>query len=183
MLPDPATVNLQCHPAAPDGRVRAIAVTVARCPDGLSLAYRLTGDPVGLRLPEAHAAPLPAERLWAHTCCEVFLASAGAEAYREFNFSPNGQWARFDFSAYRQRVATPPGPPPIIQVNRGAGGLSLIAHLSADLLPPGELVLGLATVVEHADGGLRYWALRHPPGPPDFHHREGFALALPSLTP
>jgi hypothetical protein len=33
-------------------------------------------------------------------------------------------------------------------------------------------------VVEHVDGSHRYWALRHPSGQPDFHHREGFALAL-----
>jgi hypothetical protein len=33
-------------------------------------------------------------------------------------------------------------------------------------------------VIEAADGSLSYWALRHPPGKPDFHHRDAFALEL-----
>jgi hypothetical protein len=38
-------------------------------------------------------------------------------------------------------------------------------------------------VVLEEDGGalsgaLSYWALRHPPGKPDFHHPAGFALEL-----
>jgi hypothetical protein len=38
--------------------------------------------------------------------------------------------------------------------------------------------LGLSAVVEATDGGLSYWALRHPPGKPDFHHIDAFALQL-----
>jgi hypothetical protein len=34
--------------------------------------------------------------------------------------------------------------------------------------------------VEAAGGGLSYWALRHPPDKPDFHHRENFSLVLES---
>jgi hypothetical protein len=33
-------------------------------------------------------------------------------------------------------------------------------------------------VIETLDGSLSYWALRHPPGKPDFHHSESFALEL-----
>ena len=29
-----------------------------------------------------------------------------------------------------------------------------------------------------ACGGISYWALAHPPGKPDFHHADGFALEL-----
>jgi hypothetical protein len=175
----PRTLALHCHPDLPDGRVRGIAVTVARIPGaGLELAYRIEGDPAGLRLPDP-ARPLPPERLWAHTCCEAFVAAAGEAAYREFNFSPGGQWMRFDFAAYRQRSATPPGAPPALAVGRDPRGLTLTVRLPADQLPPGDWVLGLAAVVEHADGGLRYWALAHPPGRPDFHHRAGHLLTLP----
>ena len=38
--------------------------------------------------------------------------------------------------------------------------------------------LALAAVVEETSGALSYWALRHPPGAPDFHHADGFVLAL-----
>ena len=181
----PATVPhaLVCHPDTPDDAVRALEVTLARTPDGsLALAYRLEGDLAGLRIPDA-ATALPPERLWAHTCFEAFLAGAGDAAYREFNFSPNGQWMRFDFSAYRQRVASPAGPAPQIAVTRSADRLELRVHLAAELLPAGDFSLALTAVVEHADGSLRYRALRHPPGQPDFHHREGFALALKAAQP
>jgi hypothetical protein len=43
---------------------------------------------------------------------------------------------------------------------------------------PGRLLVGLCAVIEERDGRLSYWSLRHPPGRPDFHHREAFALEL-----
>jgi 23S rRNA (guanine745-N1)-methyltransferase len=59
-------------------------------------------------------------------------------------------------------------------------------RLAAKALPTGDgpLRLALTTVVELADGApgtLSYWALAHPAGKPDFHHRDGFVLALPDL--
>jgi hypothetical protein len=38
--------------------------------------------------------------------------------------------------------------------------------------------VGLSAVIEEVDGSKSYWALRHPPGQPDFHHRDCFALRL-----
>lgn len=40
--------------------------------------------------------------------------------------------------------------------------------------------LGLSMVIEEVCGTKSYWALRHPPGKPDFHHRHCFAIELPS---
>ena len=177
------TLALACHPDAPDAAVQGIAVSLTRAPDGsLALRYRLAGTLAALRIPDA-ATPLPPERLWAHTCFELFVAEPGTDAYREFNFSPGGQWMRFDFCAYRQRVASPAGPAPQIVVQAGDGVLELRALLPAQLLPPGDLILGLTAVVENKDGAHRYWALRHPAGQPDFHHRDGFAFALKVSTP
>ena len=81
-------------------------MTLAAGPDRLVIRYRLDGDLAALRVPDP-ATPLPPERLWAHTCFELFVAQAGVAGYREFNFSPNGQWMRFDFADYRQRIASP----------------------------------------------------------------------------
>jgi hypothetical protein len=36
----------------------------------------------------------------------------------------------------------------------------------------------LAAVIEDENGGLSYWALRHPPGKPDFHHPNAFAMTI-----
>ena len=64
-------------------------------------------------------------------------------------------------------------------MHRPGDRLGLEAEISRDFLPPGNsLRLGLSAVVEDADGGLSYWALRHPPGKPDFHHTDAFALQL-----
>ena len=58
----------------------------------------------------------------------------------------------------------------------------MTASLSEDALPwdrTGEL--GISAVIEEQDGRLSYWALAHPPGKPDFHHRDCFALRLPPV--
>ena len=156
-------------------------------PDGgLALCWRLTGELAALRIPDA-ATALPPERLWAHTCFEAFVGTPGGAAYREFNFSPNGQWMRFDFSGYRERVEAPRLPAPAIDIRCAGDVLELAVRLGAPHLPPGELRVGLTAVVE-AVGGCdsgrhSYWSLRHPVGKPDFHHREGLALALRVPTP
>ena len=40
------------------------------------------------------------------------------------------------------------------------------------------LRIAVAAVIEDGAGRLSYWALRHPPGRPDFHHRDNFVLEL-----
>jgi hypothetical protein len=64
---------------------------------------------------------------------------------------------------------------PRIAVRRGPGKLELEALIRVE---GSRLLIGLAAVIEAADGSLSYWALRHPPGKPDFHHRGAFALEL-----
>ena len=99
--------------------------------------------------------------------------------YREFNFSPSGEWAVYAFRGYRDggmlEVELAPG----IVVRRTMNRLELDAKIHQDFLPPGrQLQMGLSAVVEDADGKLSYWALRHPPGKPDFHHTDAFVLQL-----
>lgn len=52
-----------------------------------------------------------------------------------------------------------------------------LSEISA--LSPNEMWrVGLSAVIEETDGTKSYWALRHPPGKPDFHHPDCFALEL-----
>jgi hypothetical protein len=68
---------------------------------------------------------------------------------------------------------------PGIVVRRTGQRLELDAKIGQELLPAGRaLRLGLSMVVEDTDGVLSYWALRHPPGKPDFHHTDAFASQL-----
>ena len=39
--------------------------------------------------------------------------------------------------------------------------------------------IGLSVVLEEKRGAKSYWALAHPPGKPDFHHSDCFALQIP----
>ena len=166
---------LERHPASPCAALRGIEATVTRAADGsLQLAYRLDGDLDRLRIPQARA-PRIAERLWQHTCCELFIAHVSGPAYHEFNFSPSGEWAAYRFERYREGVPFEAADPKI-RVRRTATSLKLEARI---IYPqPGRLRIGLSAVIEETDGTLSYWALRHAPGKPDFHHRDTFALEL-----
>jgi hypothetical protein len=147
----------------------------------LALRYRIEGDLERLRIPPPRA-PAPGERLWQHLCCEVFVAPAPACAYREFNFSPSGEWAAYAFARYRE--GAPLGvPDPGIAVRTEAQALELSACIAVE---PGKLRVALCVVIEERDGALSgafsgafsYWALRHSAARPDFHHPDGFALEI-----
>lgn len=179
-------LSLLPHPTTACPAVQAITVQAAFGADGrLALAYSLQGDLDRLAIPAARP-PAPVEGLWQHTCFEAFIGAAGSRAYREFNFSPSGQWAAFAFSGYRQReeAVLPALAVPGIVVRRLPGRLELDAILDRALLPAlaaGEPVeIGLSAVIEAADGCRSYWALAHPAAQPDFHHRLAFTLTLPT---
>lgn len=149
----------------------------ARPEGGARFVFELQGDPAALRVP-APLTPAPADGLWAHTCFEVFLGVPGEDGYREFNFSPSGQWAVYEFSRYRERERVLDVAPQIRCTARD-DGLTLEAELPAAALPPAAtLQVGLAAVIERSDGELEYWAVHHPAERPDFHHRNGFVLIL-----
>jgi hypothetical protein len=171
-------IDLICHEHTPEPRVRAIQVSAALTDAGaLALSYRLSGELERLAIPAA-ALPERSEGLWRHTCFEAFVIGDAAPAYREFNFSPAGAWQAYAFAAYRQGGPLAEATAPRI-VQETNGSLSLQVLLPQHDLPPGRrLRLGLCAVIEAAAGGLSYWALRHPPGRPDFHHPDCFALEL-----
>ena len=145
------------------------------------MTYRLEGDLPRLRIP-ALMPPRIGEKLWQHTCFEIFIARR-MPSYHEFNFSPSGEWAAYAFGKYRDGAALADDSlSPQVAVRIGAHGLELDATVRLARISPlhiaEKLSLGLSAVIEDADGGLSYWALRHPPGKPDFHHPASFALEL-----
>ena len=97
--------------------------------------------------------------------------------YREFNFSPSTQWAAYDFDSYRAGMRNADVLAPRIEVRYGPERYELYAAFD---LPGGTpWRLALTAVIEETDGVKSYWALKHPPGKPDFHHADGFVLELP----
>jgi hypothetical protein len=160
---------LACHPGRRSRAVGGVGVQVQRSGRALSLAYVIEGSIDGVLLPPPGLRPL-----WQHTCCEAFVARPGSPAYHEFNFSPSGDWAAYAFTDYRQGAPLA-APEPTVVVRIAEHKLELAACVDVAMEP---LLLGLSAVIEERDGTLSYWALRHAPGQPDFHHRDGFALEL-----
>jgi hypothetical protein len=169
---------LHAHPDTPCDAVRAVHARAERAGEGLlQVRYRIEGELARLRIPAPGRRGRrveAGERLWEHTCCELFVAPAADAAYREYNFSPSGEWAGYAFERYREgaRAALPE---PGIAVRRDAGGLELEARVAVQ---PGRLRVALCAVIEDQAGALSYWALRHPAPKPDFHHPGAFALEL-----
>lgn len=178
---------LSPHPRTPAPMVRSLELSLIRgAGDDVTLCYRLLGDIARLRVPGT-AACERCDGLWEHTCFEAFLSAPGTPYYREFNFSPAGHWAAFDFSDTRQVMTTRPElPPPQIKTQRSDGRLELEVRLDAGAIPARflgcEWQLGISAVVETTDtldDALSYWALAHSGAHPDFHHRDGFRLCVP----
>jgi hypothetical protein len=178
---------LLCHPSTPEDSLTGITIEVdSLTTDLLVLCYRIGGDIDRLELP-AQAASKFQDELWKNTCLEAFIGFPDSEVYYEFNFSPSSQWAVYRFDSYRQGV-TPlhPTPPPRVIVRRRDGSLEAdidihlgaIPGLTAEEIKGRELRLAMTAIMKNEQGRLSYWALAHPPGRPDFHHRDGFALAL-----
>ena len=168
---------LERHPAVACAPLRGIEASVVRSAGGrLQVAYVLEGEIDRLRIPRPAPARI-AGRLWQHTCCEIFIAHKDLRTYHEFNLSPSGEWAAYEFARYRKgSLVADAGLDPRIAVRRGADRLQLEALIS--LTYEGTILIGLSAVVEDEHGTLSYWALRHAPGKPDFHHPDAFAMEL-----
>ncbi len=158
-----------------------MTASVSLTHSGLLLVYRLSGNTAGLRIPPA-TTPGPADGLWQHTCFEAFVSAEGNPAYREYNFSPSGQWAAYRFASERQRdtITAPDLPAPVVQLALTPTLLTLDVHLPLAALPSStaHVELALCAVIEEQDGRLSYWALQHPQARPDFHHPAGRSLRL-----
>jgi hypothetical protein len=123
--------------------------------------------------------------LYEHTCFEAFIASRGEE-YRELNFSPSTEWATYSFKGYRADMKSLELPsPPRIEVSQSGSQLIVEARIGTHgllpaswLAPDAALRIALSAVIEDDSGALSYWALKHAPHKPDFHHAAGFILEV-----
>lgn len=178
---------LRLHPASPPSPIRKIRVNAARLVDGrLLLVFMAQGDLARIRIP-AERASARVDDLWRRTCFETFLRSPDADTYIELNFSPSSEWAAYRFEGYRSDLGRAEVGTPTVKAMTAGKYLTVVASVELASLP--ELVpweiweIGLAAIIEADDGALSHWALVHPPGSPDFHHRDCFAGDLaPAAT-
>ena len=184
-MPAPAQYSavLHCHPDTPCTAVESIKSALSwKHGRLLTITYVLNGIVDHLRIPPYRSARR-VDDLWQHTCFELFIGAKYDAEYYEFNFSPSGEWAAYGFCDYRDgKPIDVEGLEPKIALQRDDDKLELSAVIHSDRLPgfgPNVcLWLGLSAVIEDLHGSLSYWALKHPPGKPDFHHADGFALEL-----
>jgi hypothetical protein len=172
------------HPATPSRIPHEVHAGARRIPGAaLALSYALHGDLGRLRLP-ATATPHRADRLWEHTCFEAFVGVPGKPEYYEFNFSPSRAWAVYAFRAYRDGAPLGSAVAPQIDVRQAGDRLELDALLDLgglkNIASPAPWRLALSAVIEDEHGARTYWALKHSPGNPDFHHPDAFAFKLES---
>ena len=173
---------LACHAQTPSQWVSTVQARLSQSRDGaIAITYVLKGEISQLSLP-AQCAPSRVDGLWQHTCFEAFIAVQGALAYREFNFAPSREWAAYAFQRYRDRGPLPQASDPQITVRASGNRFELDALIRRESLPAlsanARLLLALSAVIEDNDGALSYWALKHPPGRPDFHYAGAFVLEL-----
>lgn len=139
-------------------------------PNMLRLTYSIFGGLDEVSIPPARPAART-DGLWKHSCFEAFLGAT--PGYYEFNFSPSSQWAAYRFEAHRQGMHEVATVEP--SVGWHAGTLVATFDLPSDVTGR----LGLSAIIEDHGGNRSFWALAHPPGPPDFHHAACFAAELP----
>ena len=148
----------------------------------LAVSYSIEGDIDRLRVPAQRSSAFT-DRLWEHTCCEMFVACKDSPAYHEINLAPTGEWAAYAFSRYRDGASLAQELLyPRVTVRSTRNDLALDVVIGLERLSPlyaaARLSLALSAVIEDEDGSISYWALRHASGAPDFHHRFAFALEL-----
>ncbi len=173
-------LNLRCHPLTPVSVVQDISLTYEwRAHGSLWMRYDAEVPPRDLELPEP-TDPKRADQLWETTCFELFLQEVGANRYCEFNFSPSRCWAAYQFSAYRdgmRNLQLPKSPDIILESSDSHVAMEVTLGLP-DIWGNAALNASFSAVVAEHGGPKSYWALSHPPGKPDFHHKDCFTHQL-----
>lgn len=166
---------LMLHVACDLGPIRAVTASVTATPQGCEAEFRLDGRVPAIILPPP-ATPERMDNLWQTTCFEIFWQPLGDTYYREFNLSPSGRWAAYDFDSFREGMRDAPVDSITISCLHDEAGLVLNASIAAELASPAQVALN--AIIEYADGGKQYWALAFPPGKPEFHSEACRALII-----
>lgn len=166
---------LMLHRTCDLGPIRAVTANITATQQGCEAEFRLDGRISGIVLPS----PATSERmdnLWQTTCFEIFWQPLGGTFYREFNLSPSGRWAAYDFDSFREGMRDAPVQAIAIACSHDDGELVLRTSIAADLPSPAQVALN--AIVEHADGGKQFWALAFPPGQAEFHSESNRQLIV-----
>jgi len=143
----------------------------------LELSYLLKGPIDQLVWPKPTGPAQFREGLWEQTCFECFCQPEGGSKYKEWNFSPTGDWWSMNFLDYRSRDLASQKE----DLKKG-----VIAKISTNefrlevAVPLNKLPakVGWMAVLHHRDGAISHWALKHSGPKADFHQAKSFAHYL-----
>ena len=143
--------ELICHPDTPAKAVRAVAVEVSlSLEDGFALRYIVGGSIADLVLPHGEGelviADSATDGLWESTCFEAFLTEEGQPDYTEFNYSPDGRWACYQFDDYRSLLRSDELAPWEMVAERGEQSYAL--RIEPGIFPDIGAKLALSAVIE-----------------------------------
>ena len=158
----------------------------------LKIRMQAQGDFTQVVVPHPVEQPRVKDNLWQETCFEVFLSTVNSSSYTEWNFSPSGNWAQYDFASYRKRVCHDPGENCNSQIPESKSSKLLTSktkwshshnQLSLDCQIKNwhivfggheNLRIGISAVFKRINGDMSYWAIQHCGPKPDFHLFESF---------
>jgi len=133
-------LHLTPHPDMPPRMVQSVTCSLSWQDPGHWVASFIVGaPPEALALPAA-VFPARADGLWQRTCFELFLRDPGTGGYLEFNFSPSGEWAAYQFDGYRTGMrALSLADPWITSTRREQFDAGMGARLAAIALDPASI--------------------------------------------
>jgi hypothetical protein len=178
-------LSLRPHSSTPCASLTSVEVKILRLPGAaLELHYFAMGSVRDIEW-SVSAKPERLDRLWEESCFELFVQPLDRRSYVEFNFAPSSCWASYQFGDYRSGMQIVPVPqPPSIATRATDKSHVLTAKLTMAQFRGFEdsqdWQIGLSAVIEEKSTAKSYWALNHPVGKPDFHHKDCFALTLPA---
>lgn len=173
-------LDLHSHPQSPASVVNEFWVAYSWLRKGiLHIKYYVKANIASVSLPQK-ADSVRADGLWENTCFELFLREQSARNYCEFNFSPSGCWAAYQFSAYREDMADLElAEPPHIDFETSDKHIEMEVTLDlSGLAQASAYEVAFSAVIADKSGGKSYWALSHPQAKPDFHHEGSFTHQL-----
>jgi len=179
-MTDEINWQLQCHTDHPAKDVEEIAISAELSKSGkIWLRYHIDGNLNSISLPDPKD-PERTDNLWHTTCCELFISVPEETAYGEYNLSPSSQWAAYQFSDFRKDAADMEIPDvPEIHLDASETHLALEAEFTLpERFTNKTLQTSFSVIVEEMDGTKSFWAVTHPPGKPEFHHRDCFSVFL-----
>jgi hypothetical protein len=175
------TCSLVSHPSTPTTALDGVEVTADRLPGGkLRLDFLLRGNRGAIVWALREDQPQRKDRLWEETCFEAFVMAGDGPGYVELNFAFTHDWAAYSFSARRDGMANAAIPAPLFDLESGEGDLTVEVDLNRvdGFAAASDWRLGLSAVLIDRRNETSYWALAHPPGPPDFHDPACFTARL-----